>query len=157
MNEELEVRGCYNVTFICTPTRKQCRLSPESDTLAAAQNCYWLSTCYCRDTGGKRTQQAQRTHFNTLDNWGHKTPTQSKRIKDRKEKIKGSWPRTCIQYTWLHTQKKNKFGSENSALPLDSDSKPWSVILKWGEECVCANGISFLLSLTGGKYSVNRF
>ena len=38
----------------------------------------------------------------TLDNWGHKTPTQSKRIKDRKEKIKGSWTGTCIQYTWLH-------------------------------------------------------
>ena len=32
---------------------------------------------------------AQHTSFNTLDKWGHKTPTQSKRIKDRKEKIKG--------------------------------------------------------------------
>ena len=23
MNEESQVRGCYNITFICTPTRKQ--------------------------------------------------------------------------------------------------------------------------------------
>ena len=41
---------------------------------------------------GKRDAAGQRTGFNTLDNWGHKTPTQSKRIKNRKEKIKGSWP-----------------------------------------------------------------
>ena len=32
--------------------------------------------------------EGQRTGFNTLDNWGHKTPTQSKRIKDRKERLK---------------------------------------------------------------------
>ena len=31
MNEESQVGGCCNITFICTPTRKQCRLSPESD------------------------------------------------------------------------------------------------------------------------------
>ena len=49
-----------------------------------------------------QTLPSQRTGFNTLDNWGHKTPTQSKRIKDRKEKIKGSWPGTCVQYTRLH-------------------------------------------------------
>ena len=39
-----------------------------------------------------RDAAGQRTGFNTLDNWGHKTPTQSKRIKDRKENIKGSEP-----------------------------------------------------------------
>ena len=33
-------------------------------------------------------------------------------------------------------QKKTKFVSENSALPLDSDSKPWSVILKRGSRGV---------------------
>ena len=33
-------------------------------------------------------------------------------------------------------QKKAKFVSENSALPLDSDSKPWSVILKRGSRGV---------------------
>ena len=43
------------------------------------------TTCLCRDTGGKGTLLAQRTSFNTLDNWGHKIPTQSK----RKKKIKG--------------------------------------------------------------------
>ena len=37
------------------------------------------TTCLCRDTGEKGTLQAQRTSFNTLDNWGHKTPTQSKK------------------------------------------------------------------------------
>ena len=60
------------------------------------------TTCLCRDTGGKGTLRAQRTGFNTLDNWGHKTPTQSKRKRNRKEKVKGSWPETCIQYTRLH-------------------------------------------------------
>ena len=41
--------------------------------------------------------RAQRTSFNTLDNWGHKIPTQSKERKDdRKEKVKGPWP-------WTHT------------------------------------------------------
>ena len=49
------------------------------------------TTCLCRDTGGKGTLQAQRTSFNTLDNWDHETPTQSKMKKDnRKEKVKGS-------------------------------------------------------------------
>jgi len=38
-----------------------------------------LTTCYCRDTGEKRMWWAQHTSFNALDNWGHKTPTQSKR------------------------------------------------------------------------------
>ena len=43
------------------------------------------------------TLLAQHTSFNTLDNWGHKTPTQSKKRKDyRKEKVKWSWP-------WTHT------------------------------------------------------
>ena len=46
------------------------------------------------------TRGAQRTSFNTLDNWGHKTPTQSKRKRRGKKKIKGSWPET--QYTRLH-------------------------------------------------------
>ena len=38
------------------------------------------------------TLPAQHTTFNTLDNWGHKTPTQIKKEKDRKERIKWSWP-----------------------------------------------------------------
>ena len=52
-------------------------------------------------TGGKRTKQAQRTSFNSLDNWGHKTPTQSKRKKTGKKRLKGHGPKH-IQYIWLH-------------------------------------------------------
>ena len=32
-----------------------------------------------------------------LDNWGHKTPTQSKKDKGQERKVKGSWPETRIQ------------------------------------------------------------
>ena len=38
------------------------------------------------------TRQAQRTSFNTLDNWDHKIPTQSKKKKDRNERLKGHGP-----------------------------------------------------------------
>ena len=55
------------------------------------------TTCLCTDTGGKGTLPAQRTGFNTLDNWGHTIPTQSKKEKGRQEsKVKRSWP-------WTHT------------------------------------------------------
>ena len=54
------------------------------------------TACLCRDTGGKRTLQAQRTNFNTLDNWGHKTPTQSKRKRTGKKRLKGHSPK----YIW---------------------------------------------------------
>ena len=97
MNEESQVRGCYNITFFSTPTRKQCRLSPELNTGPNSKQ----TACLCRDTGGKRELPTQPTSFNTLDNWGHKTPTQSKRKRNWKEKVKGSWPETCIQYTQL--------------------------------------------------------
>ena len=40
-------------------------------------------------TGGRGTLSAQRTGFNTLDNWGHKAPTQSKRKRTRKKRLKG--------------------------------------------------------------------
>ena len=62
-------------------------------------NYQWSAT----ETDG--TLPAQRTGFNTLDNWGHKIPAQSKRIKYKKEKIKGSWPGICIQYTRLHVHR----------------------------------------------------
>ena len=39
---------------------------------------------------GKEDAAGQRTSFNTLDNWGHKTPTQSKTPVDRKEKVNPS-------------------------------------------------------------------
>ena len=38
------------------------------------------------------TLPAQRTGFNTLDNWGHKTPTQSKSKRTRKKRLKGHGP-----------------------------------------------------------------
>ena len=41
----------------------------------------------------ERDAAGQRTGFNTLDNWGHKTPTQSKKEKDRKERLKGHGPK----------------------------------------------------------------
>ena len=44
-------------------------------------------------------RQAQHASFNTLDNWGHKTPTQSKKRKDTKEKVKGSWAGTHTIHT----------------------------------------------------------
>ena len=34
-----------------------------------------------------------RTGFNTLDNWGHKTPTQSKRKRTGKRRLKGHSPK----------------------------------------------------------------
>ena len=60
---------------------------------------------------GKEDMLAQRTSFNTLDNWGHKTPTQSKRKRNRKTMVKCSWPEihtihsvTSIYiYTYTHT------------------------------------------------------
>jgi len=45
------------------------------------------------------TRQAWCTSFNTLDNWGHKTPTQSKMT--GKKRLKG-YGLKHIQYTWLH-------------------------------------------------------
>ena len=45
-------------------------------------------------------QRAQHTSFNTLDNQGHKTPTQSKKRKDKKERLKSHSPKH-IQYTRL--------------------------------------------------------
>ena len=45
------------------------------------------------------TRRAQRTIFNTLDNRGHKSPTQSKRT--GKKRLKGHSPKHA-QYTQLH-------------------------------------------------------
>ena len=64
------------------------RLSPESD--AYRQQLELTNDLLVQGYWGKRTRWAQRASFNTLDNWGHKTPTQSKRKKERNEKVKGS-------------------------------------------------------------------
>ena len=99
MNEESQVRGGYNITFICTNQETVWALS-WIRCIGSSSNYYYLTTCYCRDTGGKRTRRAQRTSFNTLDNWGHKTPTQSKRKRTGKKRLKGHGPKH-IQYTRL--------------------------------------------------------
>ena len=100
MDEELQVRGCYNITFNCTNQETGSPLNQ----MHGQQLELLLTTCYCRDTGGKRTLWPS-TRFNTLDNWGHKTPTQSnfhpiRKEKDRKERLKGHNPKH-IQHTRL--------------------------------------------------------
>ena len=52
-----------------------------------------MNTGRSRDTGGKGTLRAQRTSFNTLDNWGHETPTQSKRKRTGRKGLKGHGPK----------------------------------------------------------------
>ena len=99
MNEEPQVRGCYNITFICTNQetvgsplnqmhRQQLKLLLTDDLLLQG---HW----------GKEDVLAQCASFNTLDNWGHKTPTQSKRKRTGKKRLKGHGPKH-IQYTRLH-------------------------------------------------------
>ena len=43
-------------------------------------------------------------YFNTLDHWGHKTRTQSKSKRNRKETVKGSWPETHTIHSVTSTQ-----------------------------------------------------
>ena len=96
MNQESQVRGCYNITFICTNQETVLRDEHMNTGCNSKQ-----TTCLCRDTGGKGMLPAQCTSFNTLDNWGHKTPTQSKRKRNQKERLKGHGLKH-IQYTRLH-------------------------------------------------------
>ena len=89
MNEESQIRGCYNITFMYTK-QETVQALPWDEHMNTGRNSK-QTTCLCRDTGAKGTPLAQRTSFNTLDNLGHKAPTQSKKKKDdRKEKVKGS-------------------------------------------------------------------
>ena len=99
MDEEPQVRGCYNF-YLSTNQPGNSVGSPLNTGCNSKQ-----STCLCRDTGGKGTLPAQHTTFNTLDNWAIPPPPPPhpiKKEKDRKEKVIGSWPGTCIQYTRLH-------------------------------------------------------
>ncbi len=41
---------------------------------------------------GMTNRRAQRTGFNTLDNWSHKTPTHSKRKRTAEKRLKGHGP-----------------------------------------------------------------
>ena len=52
------------------------------------------------------TLPAQRTGFNTLHDWGHKTPTQSKRKRTGKKRLKVHGPEhvyNTLGYIWKHT------------------------------------------------------
>ena len=52
------------------------------------------------------TLPAQHTTFNILDNWGHKTPTQSKRERTGKKRLQGHGPEhvyNTLGYTDKHT------------------------------------------------------
>ena len=62
---------------------------------------------------GKEDALAQHTSFNTLNNWGHKTPTQSKSKRNQKEKFKGSWPETHTIHSVTIKQKKFCKGSNS--------------------------------------------
>ena len=89
MNEESQVRGCYNNVYLHQPGNSVgSPLNQHMGVQTTAANKH--AACLARDTVGKRTRRAQRTSFNTLDNRGHKTPIQSKKEKDRKEKIEGT-------------------------------------------------------------------
>ena len=62
------------------------------------------TTCLCRDAGGKGMLPAQHRGFNTLDNWGHKAPTQSKRKRTGKKRLKGHGPEhvyNTLGYTFI--------------------------------------------------------
>ena len=61
MNEESQVRGCYNITFIYT-NQKQRRLSPESDTLVPRQQLK-LNDLLLQGHWGKEVAAGQARKF----------------------------------------------------------------------------------------------
>ena len=73
MDEESQVRGCCNF-YLHTNQPGNSVGSPLNEHMNTVRNSK-QTTCFSRDTGRKGTLSAQRTGFNTLDNWGHKTPT----------------------------------------------------------------------------------
>ena len=85
INEESQVRGCYNILF--TPTRKQCRLP-----LKQTHNWQQLkTTCFCRDTGGKRTWWALRASLDTSYVKVIKLSHNQKRDGATERKVERSW------------------------------------------------------------------
>ena len=90
MNEEPQVRGCYNF-YLHTNQPGNSVGSPR--WWKHEHQLQQQTNCLCRDTGGKGTLPARITGFNTLDNWGHKTPTQSKWKRTRKKRLKGHGPK----------------------------------------------------------------
>ena len=98
MDEESQVRGCYNITFICT--NQEAVQTMYTDAMAAT----WTQQTNKQPASAEILGEKGRctSSFNTLDNWGHKTPTQSKRKgRQEKKRLKGHGPEHT-QYTRLH-------------------------------------------------------
>ena len=73
----------YNITFICPQPGNS--VGPPLNQMHRQQLKLLLTTCYYRDTGGKRTRRARRTSFNTLHNWAIKhLPNQKEKGQERK-------------------------------------------------------------------------
>ena len=74
------------------------------------------------------TLPAQRTGFNTLDNWGHKTPIQSKRKRTGKKGLKGHGPEHIyILYARLHKKTPLLFSVHSSGAVWESRWTSWAV------------------------------
>ena len=77
---------------------------------------------------------AQRTSFNTLDNWGHKTPNQSKRKRTGKKSLKGHGLEHT-QYTRLHCISLcAALGTSTPFLNHVMQIGKWSLQLRTGEQ-----------------------
>ena len=63
------------------------------------------------------TLPAQHTTFNTLDNWGHKTPTQSKKKRTGKKGLKGHGPEH-VHNTLGYIRKTT--AAARTVLPIDT-------------------------------------
>ena len=78
-----------SLLFVHQPTRKQCRLSPDMNTGRTDKQPASAGTL-----GEKgRCRPSAQVLTMTLDNWSHKTPTQSKRIRTGKKRLKGHGPK----------------------------------------------------------------
>ena len=86
------------------------------------------TTCLCRDTGGKGTLPAQHTTFNTLVNWDHKTPTQSKRKRTGNKGLKGHGPEQVYNTLgYIHNQPFVLCAPSEIVTNIDLTHGPWDV------------------------------
>ena len=58
MNEESKVRGCYNITFYLCQQGNGAGSPLNQTHWCPGNSWHWKTTCFCRDTGGKRTWRA---------------------------------------------------------------------------------------------------
>ena len=148
-----ETKGSLGVGRTAQDGHLDSHTAPElSDAAVMMKWCLW-------------TWQAQRTSFNTLGNWGHKTPTQSKKRSDKKERVKGSWlgthtihSVTCVYfivqippfvdtdwtYSAVHTREEcepccddNDFASRSSAERRGSHQWQWAITCSIGVQSFC--------------------